>query len=57
MGYLGVIFALMILWRVFEKSDGQVNEKQDQSVSLEARHILMMTVSRDNDHEHLKKTQ
>lgn len=26
MGYLGVLLALMILWRAFEKADGQVKE-------------------------------
>lgn len=27
MGYLGVLLALMIQWRAFEKADGQVKEQ------------------------------
>lgn len=46
---LGVLLAIMIQWRAFEKAVRKVKKTKVQNVTLEAKHMLLMMVSKVND--------
>lgn len=46
---LGVLLTIMIQWRAFEKAVRKVKKTKVQNVTLEAKHMLLMMVSKVND--------